>query len=115
MWSAGSSEDSYQCFQRDEHSGLVNWIFMSFRSYMPAKEVPGGSVACCAALVSVNYTSQVRDRAGRTIIIFGVMLSSIITIYSLLSPLSPSCENGEAVGMVHMTGAVFGVVWRKDS
>lgn len=97
-------------FSWDEHSGLVNWILLSHLGVTCLPRRCQRSVACCAALVSVNYTSQVRQ-AGRTIIIFGVMLLSIITIL----PSLPQAVRTERCYMVHKWLGCICVVWRKDS
>lgn len=55
---------------------------------MPAKEVPEErNLLCCSCECELHFSGT-----GRTIIIFGVMLPSVIT--TLPSPLFPSCENG---------------------
>lgn len=98
-------------FSWDEHSGLVNWILLSHLGATCLPRRCRRSVACCAALVSVNYTSQVRQGWQDD---YNIWCDVAFYYHHLTFSSFPKLWERERCYMVHMTG-LYLHVWRKDS
>ena len=98
-------------FSWDEHSGLVNWILLSHLGVTCLPRRCRRSVACCAALASVNYTSQVR-RGWQDY--YNIWCDVAFYYHHLTFSSFPKLWERERCYMVHMTG-LYLRVWRKDS
>lgn len=98
-------------FSWDEHSGLVNCILLSHLGVTCLPRRCWSSVACCAALVSVNYTSQVRQGWQDY---YNIWCDVAFYYHHLTFSSFPKLWERERCYMVHMTG-LYLRVWRKDS